>query len=84
MLLHYLVKYVDILLNVANDRFYSILLYFWMIAGSMGESGWMFILVPAHLGSPGQRAIKWLRVCLCVCVCVCVRETAWQKTAATL
>ena len=24
-------------------------------------------LVPAHLGSPGQRAIK--RVCVCVCVC---------------
>jgi len=27
-------------------------------------------LVPCHLGSPGQRAIK--RVCVCVCVCVCV------------
>ena len=34
-------------------------------------------LVPAHLGSPGQRAVK--RVCvrhvsvyLCVCVCVCL------------
>ena len=25
-------------------------------------------LVPAHLGSPGQGAIK--RVCVCVCVCV--------------
>ena len=25
-------------------------------------------LVPAHLGSPGKRAIK--RVCVCVCVCV--------------
>ena len=24
-------------------------------------------LVPAHPGSPGQRAIKW--VCVCVCVC---------------
>jgi len=24
-------------------------------------------LVPAHPGSPGQRAVKW------VCVCVCVR-----------
>jgi len=24
-------------------------------------------LVPAHLGSPGQRAVK------CVCVCACVR-----------
>ena len=27
-------------------------------------------LVPAHLGSPGQKAVK--RVCVCVCVCVCV------------
>jgi len=25
-------------------------------------------LVPAHLGSPGQRAVK----CVCVCVCMCV------------
>ena len=30
------------------------------------------ILVPAQLGSPGQRAVK--RVC--VCMCVCVRETS--------
>ena len=28
-------------------------------------------LVPAHLGTPGKRAVK--RVCVCVCVCVCVR-----------
>ena len=27
-------------------------------------------LVPAHLGSPGKRAIK--HVCVCVCVCMCV------------
>ena len=25
-------------------------------------------LVPAHPGSPGQRAVKWLCVCVCVCV----------------
>ena len=25
-------------------------------------------LVPAHLGSPGQRVVK--RVCVCVCVCM--------------
>jgi len=25
-------------------------------------------LVPAHLGSPGKKAVK--RVCVCVCVCV--------------
>jgi len=28
------------------------------------------LLVPAHLGSPGKRAVK--RVCVCVCVCVLV------------
>ena len=28
-------------------------------------------LVPAHLGSPGQWAVK--RVCVCVCVCVRAR-----------
>jgi len=28
-------------------------------------------LVPAHPGSPGQRAVKW--VCVCVCVHACVR-----------
>ena len=31
-------------------------------------------LVPAHLGSPGQRAIKWM----CVHVCVCVSVIAWM------
>ena len=25
-------------------------------------------LVPAHLGSPGQRAVKRVSVCVCVCV----------------
>jgi len=32
-------------------------------------------LVPAHLGSPGQRAVKWV----CVCVCVCFSFNTWQK-----
>ena len=27
---------------------------------------WFTFLVPAHLGSPGKRAVKW--VCVCVCV----------------
>ena len=32
-------------------------------------------LVPAHPGSPGQRAVKWLCVCVCVCVCdVCINS----------
>ena len=35
------------------------------------QIGFTFV-VPAHLGSPGQRAVK--RVCVCVCVCVCVRQ----------
>jgi len=30
----------------------------------MGVSGWMFLLVPAHPGSPGQRAVKQLCVCV--------------------
>jgi len=30
------------------------------------QTGFTF-LVPAHLGSPGQRGVK--RVCVCVCVC---------------
>jgi len=29
-------------------------------------------LVPAHLGSPGKRAIKRARVCVCACVRACV------------
>jgi len=29
-------------------------------------------LVPAHLGSPRQRAVKRVFVCVRVCVCVCV------------
>ena len=30
-----------------------------------------FFLVPAHLGSPGQRAVK--RVCVCVCLYIPVK-----------
>ena len=33
-------------------------------------------LVPAHLGSPGQRVVKRVCVCDCVCVCVCVSLSA--------
>ena len=32
----------------------------------MGVSGWMFLLVPAYPGSPRQKAVK--RLCVCVCV----------------
>jgi len=31
-------------------------------------------LVPAHLGSPGKKAIK--RLCVCVCVCMCYFGTS--------
>ena len=38
-------------------------------------------LVPAHLGSPGQRAVK--RVCVCVCVGVLNRQTHRHRDHAT-
>jgi len=38
----------------------------WMI-GMVG--GWVFLLVPAHPGSPGQRAVKWLLLLLLLEVC---------------
>ena len=40
------------------------------------EIGFTF-LVPAHLGSPGKRAGKW------VCVCVCVRARACVPSMAS-
>jgi len=33
------------------------------------QIGFTFLL-PAHLGSPGERAVKRVYVCVCVCVCV--------------
>ena len=35
-----------------------------------GVSGWMFLLVPAYPGCPGQKAVKWLCVCVSLCVCI--------------
>ena len=37
-------------------------------------------LVPAHLGSPGQRVVK--RVCVCVCVRACVRACVCMRARA--
>ena len=37
-------------------------------------------LVPAHLGGPGQKAVK--RVCVCVCVRVRVRVRARARARA--
>ena len=39
----------------------------------MGVSGRMFLLLPAYLGSPGQKAVKRLCVCVRACVRACVR-----------
>jgi len=38
------------------------------------------LLIPAHLGSPGQRAVK--RVCVCVLVIVNVCVCLWVKGIA--
>jgi len=34
------------------------------------QIGFIF-LVPAHPGSPGKGAVKWVCVCVCVCVVAC-------------
>ena len=34
-----------------------------------------FLLVPAHPGSPIERAVKLKRLCVCVCVCTCSVST---------
>ena len=39
-------------------------------------------LVPAHPGSPGQRAVK--RVCVCACVCVSVYYFVANKLTLSL
>ena len=38
---------------------------------SIIQIGFTF-LIPAHLGSPGQRVVKWVCVCVCVCVRACL------------
>jgi len=46
----------------------------------IGVSGWMFLLVPAHPGCPGQSTeSRKTVVCLCVCVCVCVCSQTWHS-----
>jgi len=46
---------------------------------SENQTGFAF-LVPAHLGSPGKRAVK--RVC--VCVCVIILNTAADMSFITM
>jgi len=36
----------------------------WMMIRMVGAS--VFLLVPAHPGSPGQRAVKRLFLCVCI------------------
>ena len=50
----------------------------------MGVSGWRFLLVPAHPGSHGQRAIKWLYVYYCCVVAyIIIFKIQRQKKTAT-
>ena len=43
------------------------------------KSRLVYLLVPAHPGSPGQRAVK--RLCVCVCVCVWLSSNSLGCTA---
>ena len=47
----------------------------------MGVSGWMFLLVPAYPGSPGQKAVK--RLCVCVYIVQDSLRFSLHKLAAT-
>ena len=47
------------------------------------QIGFTFV-VPAHRGSPGKRAVKYVRACPCVCVCVCVRACVRVRVSVSL
>ena len=42
----------------------------------MGVSGWMFLLVPAYPGCPGQTTVKWLLLLLLLLYCT---PTGWPR-----
>ena len=44
----------------------------------LGVSGWVFLLVPAYPGCPGQKPLNGC-VCVCARVCVCVRVCVLQS-----
>jgi len=46
------------------------------------QTGFTF-LVPAHPGSPGQRAVKWVCVCVCVCILKAVVVFKSRKSCIT-
>jgi len=43
------------------------------LRATIGVSGRMFLLVPAHPGGPGRNP-ESRKMVVCVCVCVCVKE----------
>ena len=47
----------------------------WMMIRMVG--GWVFLLVLAHPGSPGQRAVKWLLLLLFCCVQYSSMKQEW-------
>ena len=49
----------------------------------MGVSGWMFLVVPAYPGSPGQKAVKRLCVCVCVLPGTVISATFWCYFTST-
>jgi len=63
----------SVILAVNSDRVVLVWLHFYI-------AGTVTFLVPAHLGSPGQRAVKWV----CVCVCVADDCTADSVSVCTI
>ena len=50
----------------------------------MGVSGRMFLLVPAYPGSPGQKAVKRLCVCVLAVICLqCFDAVGWVAGRAS-
>jgi len=49
----------------------------------MGVSGWMFLLVPAYPGCPGQTAVKWLLLVVVVVVTCPYKCESYKYTAET-
>jgi len=54
----------------------------WMMIRMVG--GWVFLLVPAHPGSPGQRAVKRLLLLLFPLLSIFVFHLFWQITIITV
>jgi len=59
MSLHMIKVCSQLFMFVMRELFISVLRWI-----RMGVSGWMFLLVPAYPGCPGQTAVKWLLLLL--------------------